>query len=150
VWKLLAIPPICERLIGFSIPREGNVLVISYEAAHLMRLRDPVEIVHEPQAGEYAIYDPEAGIADFHGTTYSIVGLHGGSPLLTSPQGEQLQLDTVRERLIVTKEGGAVLDTAYENFSGDWAAATFSPDGRFIVLGCPNDMDLRVWERVTA
>lgn len=35
--------------------------------------------------------------------------------------------------------------TAYQNFSGDWAAATFSPDGQFILLGCPYDFDFRVW-----
>jgi hypothetical protein len=35
---------------------------------------------------------------------------------------------------------------SYENFSGDWAVATFSPDGRSIALGCPYDFDVVVLE----
>jgi hypothetical protein len=36
----------------------------------------------------------------------------------------------------------------YENFSGDWAIATYSPDGRYILLGCPYDFDFIALERV--
>jgi hypothetical protein len=35
----------------------------------------------------------------------------------------------------------------YKNFSGGWAAATFSPEARYILLGCPYDFDFVVLER---
>jgi hypothetical protein len=35
----------------------------------------------------------------------------------------------------------------YANFSGAWAAATFSTDGKYVVLGCPYDFDFVVLER---
>jgi hypothetical protein len=48
-----------------------------------------------------------------------------------------LVLDTTAEKVSVVKNGDPVWASDYRNFSGDWAAATFSPDGRFLVLGCP-------------
>ena len=149
-WRRLRVPAICERIIGFSVPQADQVLVISYEGAHLLRLVEPIEVAHAPEHPEYDIYDPETGSAEFRGARYSILGLHGGSPILSSPQGERLELDRTRERLYVTREGRTVFETQYENSSGDWSAATFSPDGRFIVLACPYDFDFRAWERAAA
>jgi hypothetical protein len=37
-WRSLPIPGICERMIGFSVPRDDTVLVVSYEGTHLVRL----------------------------------------------------------------------------------------------------------------
>ncbi len=58
-------------------------------------------------------------------------------------------LDTDSETLSVEQKGEVIFSTPYKNFSGDWAAATFSADGRYIVLGCPYDFDLMVLERKT-
>jgi len=77
-----------------------------------------------------------------------IIGLFPGRPLLDGRDGERLVLDAAGLTVTVVRNGGVVWSSAFENFSGDWAAATFSPDGRFIVLGCPYDFDFRAWERV--
>lgn len=147
-WRRLEVPGFCERLIGFSVPKTGRILIVSYDGVHLLHLDQPVRVTHSPEHAEYDIYDPDTGKATYRGSEYSILGLHGGSPVLASPSGERLELDTAREQLRVTAGDRVVFETRYDNFSGDWAAATFSPDGRWIVLACPYDFDFRVWQRV--
>ena len=144
-WVPVAAPSFCERLIGFSVPIERRSLLISYEAAHLLTLGETVSIHTDDSVAAYDIYDPRSGTARYRNDVYSIIGLHGGQPLLASPDGSDLRLE--RHSLTVTSGTKVELSTAYENFSGDWAAATFSPDGRFILLGCPYDFDFRVWRR---
>ena len=78
---------------------------------------------------------------------WDILGLYPGRPLLTTAGGEWLELDEASNTVSVFIGAGEVWSSPFENFSGDWAAATFSPDGQFIVLGCPYDFDFRVWRR---
>lgn len=146
-WRQVSVPPICERMIGFSVPQNGEVLVISYEGTHLLRLGSDVTVETDDEFTEYDIYDPDSGVARYSGKKYQIIGLHGGSPLLNSPNGERLALDADVETLSVMQNGETVFTMPYKNFSADWAAATFSPDGRYIVLGCPYDFDFIVLER---
>jgi hypothetical protein len=138
-------------MIGFSVPQDGQVLIISYEAVHLLHLGSPiiVERDEDEEFVEYDLYDPESGLARYRGKEYQIIGLHGGNPLLKGPEGERLLLDTKSEMLFVQQNGETIFSTPYKNFSGDWAAATFSPDGRYIVLGCPYDFDFMILERKT-
>lgn len=147
VWHRLAVPPICERMIGFSIPQDGEVLVVSYEGTHLIRLGAEVTVETDDEFAEYDIYDARTGVAHYRGKEYRIIGLQGGSPLCESPRGERLVLDTDAELLSVVQNGETIFLMPYKNFSGDWAAATFSPDGRYIILGCPYDFDFMVLER---
>jgi hypothetical protein len=142
-----AFPPICERMIGFSVPQDGEVLVISYEGMHIIRLGPEATVETDDRFAEYDLYDPAAGVARFRNKVYQIIGLDQGHPLLQSPAGEKLVLDTASEMLTVERNGETLYSTPYKNFSGDWAAATFSPDGRYIVLGCPYDFDFMVLER---
>jgi hypothetical protein len=137
-------------MIGFSVPQDGEVLVISYEGTHLVRLGPEVTVETDDEFAEYDIYDPETGIARYRGKEYRIIGLQGGSPLLESSRGEKLLLDPEAESLSVIQNGETVFSTPYKNSSGDWAAVTFSPDGRYIVLGCPYDFDFMVLEREDA
>jgi hypothetical protein len=137
-------------MIGFSVPQDGEVLVISYEGVHLVRLGPKVTVETDGEFAEYDIYDPNSGMARYRGKEYRIIGLQGGNPLLESPYGERLVLDAESETLAVVQNGETVFLVPYKNFSGDWAAATFSPDGRYIVLGCPYDFDFLVLERVVA
>ena len=81
------------------------------------------------------------------GKEWEIIGLYPGRPVLNGRDGEHLVLDAEAETVSVVKGGQEVWSSPFENFSGDWAAATFSQDGRFIVLGCPYEFDFRVWER---
>lgn len=146
-WRRLPVPSICERMIGFSVPQDGTVLVVSYEGTHLVRLGPPVSVETDPKYTEYDLYDPEAGVCRYLGKQWDIIGLYPGRPILTGRDDEHLVLDTEAETLAVVKDGEVAWSSSFENFSGDWAAATFSPDGRFIVLGCPYDFDFRVFER---
>lgn len=147
VWQQLPVPGICERMIGFSVPQDNTVLVVSYEGTHLVRLHQPVTVETDPEYAEYDLYDPDAGVCRYRGKEWEIIGLYPGRPILAGRDGEQLFLDIERESVSVVRGGRKVWSSAFKNFSGDWAAATFSPDGRFIVLGCPYDFDFRVWER---
>jgi hypothetical protein len=149
-WRRLQIPPICERMIGFSVPQDGEVLVISYEGVHLLHIGPEVTVETDEEFAEYDICDPDSGVGRYRGKEYQIVGLQGGSPILESPDGERLVLDTESEILSVMQNGETVYSTPYKNFSRDWAVATFSPDGRYIVLGCPYDFDFMVLEREMA
>lgn len=146
-WRQLQIPPICERMIGFSVPQNDIVLVISYEGMHLLDLTEPVTVEADEDFAEYDCYNPDVGIAEYHGQKWSIIGLYPGTPLLNSPQDEELKLDTKRLRISLWQNGTATWSSSFQNFSGDWAAATFSPDGNLLVLGCPYDFDFRVWRR---
>ena len=147
-WKKLHVPPICERMIGFSVPRDREILVISYEGTHILRLSSEVAVETDFDFAEYDIYNPELGIAQYRNCEYNIIGLHGGNPILDSPNGEKLELNTYSEILSVTSQEATVFSMKYENFSGDWAIATLSPDGQFIILGCPYDFDFVVLQRV--
>jgi hypothetical protein len=149
-WKRLTLPSICERLVGFSIPNEGKILVISHEGMHLLRLTPEISVDTDDELAEGDLYDPNLGIAHYRDCDYQIIGLHGGSPIVRSPRNERLLLDTESETLSVLWSGEVAFSLKYENFSGDWATATFSPEGRYIVLGCPYDFDFVVLERGTA
>lgn len=146
-WRQLPVPEICERMIGFSLPREGEVLVVSYEGMHVVRLGPPVTVVTDSQYTEYDLYDPEESVCRYRNTEWTIIGLHAGTPIHNGRPGERLVLDPDAETISVEVAGQLVWSSTFENFSGDWSAATFSPEGRFIVLGCPYGFDFRVWER---
>ena len=147
VWRQLRVPDICERMMGFSVPQDHTVLVISYQGMHLVRLGHPVTVECDSGYSD-DLYDPKSGVSRYRGREWDIIGLFPGRPLVTGRDGERLVLDADGLTVSVVVEGVPVWSSEFENFSGDWAAATFSPDRRFIVLGCPYDFDFRVWERV--
>lgn len=148
-WRCIPVPGICERMLGFSVPQDGIVLVVSYEGTHLVRLGPPASVETDSEISEYDIYDPDTGVCRYMGKQWEIIGLHVGRPVLTGRDGEHLVLDAEAESLSVVRHGVVAWSSRYSNFSGDWVAATFSSDGRFIVLGCPYDFDFRVFERAT-
>lgn len=147
-WRLIPIPSFCERLIGFSIPIDDTVLAVSYEGHHLIRLRPQVSIETDEEFNEYDLFDHNTGRCQYQGQEWNIIGLYPGQPITNGWPGETLLLDKESNTIAVRREGVFVWKEEFENFSGDWSAATFSPDGRYIVLGCPYDFDFRVWERV--
>jgi hypothetical protein len=146
-WQQVDVPAICERMIGFSIPNDGVILVVSYEGMHLVNVAAPVSVETDVEFLEYDCYNPDLGIAEYRGERWSIIGLCPGTPILTSPRAEELRLDAKGLRISLWQNGAETWSSSFKNFSGDWAAATFSPDGNLIVLGCPYDFDFRVWRR---
>jgi len=147
-WQRLEIPQFCERLLVFSVPIRDRVLVASYEGMHQIQLNEPVTVSTDLDYFEYDCFDPETGLAEYDGELWNMVGLYPGKPIRQSPQGEELRLDTNQQEISVWQENQRRWFSPFENYSGDWAAATFSPDGNHIVLGCPYDFDFRVWKRL--
>ena len=146
-WQTKRVPPICERMIGFSVPQADEVLVISYEGMHLLHLGNEITVKTNNQSSEYDLYDLESGVASYQGKSYQIIGLHGGNPLTESAAGERLVLDTESETLSIVRNQQTDYSMNYTNYSGDWAAATFSPDSKYVILGCPYDFDFVILER---
>jgi hypothetical protein len=146
-WQRLKVPPICERMIGFSIPLDDEVLVISYEGVHLLQLGNKITVKTDNRFSEYDLYDPDSGTAQYQGKSYQIIGLHGGNPIRETPDGAKLKLDKVSETLSIIQGNQIDFSMKYTNFSGDWVSATFSVDGRYVVLGCPYDFDFVVLAR---
>ena len=148
LWVPVAIPPFqCERVEGISVPRGTRVLVAGYDEMFVVDLAEPASVRRDPDGDGYDEFDGTANRCRYGGEAWQLLGLHGGEPLLISPAGEWLELDEVARTVSVFVGTDEVWSAPYKNFSGDWAAATFSPDGQFIVLGTPYDFDLRAWRR---
>ena len=125
------------------------MLVAAYGSMHLIDLAEPTSVLLNPAGDEYESFDGAADTCRYAGEVWQMLGLYGGEPVLTSPTGEWLELDAAELTLSVYVGNKAVWSAPFESFSGDWAAATVSPDGRYIVVGCPCDVDLRAWRRAS-
>ena len=137
-------------MVGFSIPVDGTVLIVGPVGLDRLHLGPPItvetdlapRVEHRVAAGDWTCRHA--------GRDWQLVGLQGGQPLLTSSAGEWLELDEDNRVVSVFVGTDPVWSSGFDNSSGDWAAATFSPDGTFIVLGCPYGFDFRVWHRSDA
>ena len=131
-----------ERIIGFSIPVDEQLAVISYDAVYLVRLDNQGEVVKDsqyPEGGD--IYDQERQLLSYRGTEFNILGLYGGNPLLLSRFGESVNIDKEREVASVQEaDGRLTLQFPFEDFSGDWVYASFSEDSTYFLLGMPYDL----------
>lgn len=103
-WQRLSVPPICERMLGFSVPQDGEVIIVSYEGMHRLRLSSPVTVETDAAFAEYDLFDPDSGLARYGGKEYQIIGLHGGNPLMNSPARERLVLNTSSQTLVVKQK----------------------------------------------
>ncbi|SHI80956.1 hypothetical protein SAMN02745181_0944 [Rubritalea squalenifaciens DSM 18772] len=147
-WKHVEVPRICERLIGFSVPDEhGELLVISYEGMHLLKLGEEIKVTHDNRYCEYDLYDPNRGVATYNDRLWPIIGLMGGDACCQSPQGEELRVVESENRFEVYKDGIELFTDSFENFSGDWVAGTFSTDGNWLIIGFPYDFDMIIMKR---
>jgi len=138
---------ICERIIGFSAPREGKVAVISYEGIHIVSLSETAEIEHHtdfPEGGKN--YDEKRQVLLFGSLEFPMLGLYGGTPILQSPFCERLALGDEDFFQVLDSNGKEIFRHNFNDLSGDWRQVTFSTDGRFIVLGLP--YGLEIFERV--
>ncbi len=144
-WIKKVVPPFSERLIGFSIPDEGRILIGAYDGVHVITLGDNIEVLRSVDA-DFDELAYERGIV-FEDKHYDLMGLITGKPILENPAGESLTIDPVSEVLSVAVGIETQFEMKYEKFSGDWAAATFSRDGNWIALGCPYDFDFVILQR---
>ncbi|HEU4560879.1 MAG TPA: WD40 repeat domain-containing protein [Longimicrobium sp.] len=132
------------------MPQDNTVLTVSYEGMHLVHLGPPVTIESDHDHADWELWDGEGATFHYRGKAWEVLGLAKGQPLLTGHDGERLVVDVLnfdRGIISVVQHDQVIWSSPFKNFSGDWVSATFSPDGRFIVLGCPYDFDFHVWMR---
>jgi hypothetical protein len=147
MWKPVILPYIFERMIGFAVTNE-RVVIVSYEGIHSINLVSPThEVIHDsdhPEGGEF--YNHAQNILTYQNLDYSLYGLHGGNPKNAGRFGERLVLNQQEELLIFNAANEELFKFKYQDLSGDWAFATFTPDDKFVVLGLP--YDIYVFERI--
>jgi hypothetical protein len=146
-WKRLRVPPFCERLYALTIPDDNQLIVLSYEGAHQVNLTEPIW-VEDCDAPEDA-FDERLQVLSYRGKQLPTIGLYGNQAAVTAFGPEKIVVDAESEVMTVLPDDRVPYSFKYENFSGDWVAATFSRDGQHIVLACPYDFDFVVLKRQT-
>lgn len=141
-WTEIRLNQQWERMLGFTLPVDGKVIVISYGGLFTYYLDNPQSVEEDqryPEGGE--LYDWHNQVLRYGGDEYRVIGLYGGRPVTESPYGEVLMLDTLRDILhIKGRDAVSTSEHRYCDASGDWAVATFSDDFRFALVGVPYDL----------
>jgi hypothetical protein len=147
MWKQISLPYIFERMIGFAVTNE-KVIILSYEGIHsLDLLSSNHEISNDfdnPEGGN--LYDYQKNALRYQNQDYLLCGQYGGNSPKLSTRGESLILNRQEETIIIGTVSEEHFKFKYQDLSGDWAFATFTPDDKFVVLGLP--YDIYIFERV--
>lgn len=129
-----------ERLIAFSLPVADRIALIAYDGVVVLGL-DGRAIYTKTTVTDSDVPDTSSSRATVKGVEYATLGLHGGTPILES-SGRRLDLDRVRAELTVRVQGQIEFEFRFKDMSGDWMHASFSRDGRHVLLGAPYDFFL--------
>lgn len=142
MWKPIQLPYIFERMIAFSIPAADVVWILSYEGLHRLTLVPRPEVWTEPKhAEDYGLLDADGTLLVYAGQRIPMLGLYGGEPLLRHPKGQQLAPHFDSERVDVLAPDGSIEQAiTFKDLSGDWGFATFSADGRYLLVGIPYEL----------
>ena len=156
-WVMVNTPycqDICERFLGFSLPQDNQLVIISYEGIHIIHLQTPEDVQNDysyPEGGH--IYDHEKQILEYTGKAFQILGVNGGKPILYSQFGEHILLTSHHTNLkdqqrvvqackVQGDKGHILFEYQFEDMSGDWTYCSFSADSNYIVFGAPYDFFL--------
>ncbi len=128
----LAIPS--ERLIGFTIPRENSFLVCDHDEVWLVSVDSSTDI----ETTDYAPYEIAAR-PDFIGW-----GREDADPIMQTGKSKisydfDPRADVLRLQYIVDDTEGEI---DFPLLSGDWFAASFSQEGKLLVLAEPYHLHL--------
>ena len=136
MWEEFRLPYIFERMQNFSIPVGDEILIESYDGKHLVRL------LPKPTVTDYEEDHWEPGWDRFE-----MLGIDGGGePILINGLEQRLSLDPAREVLDVVRVDGRVVQRIeFSDMSGDWGIATYSFDGKWLVIGVPYDLFVYRW-----
>jgi hypothetical protein len=147
-----------ERMLGFSIPRDDELIVATYDGISQLHLGTPLAASLDERYPEgRGVFDPASGEVSYEGLTFQMIGIHGGTPILDSPWGERIVLGveedmetpdgsrlraTPKERTLQIRasDGEIVLSFTFCDFSRDWHRAPFSRDGRYVAVAMPDDL----------
>ena len=145
----ITIPAFCDRVLGFSVPESTTVWAMSRQGLHKIELGLKTTVETNPtHAEDYEIFDTESNILDYKGKRHLMLGENGGEPILQSTVRHTLRrgpLGTVSARGeswetfdVLGADGKVVQQLRFPDTSGDWCYATFSEDGRYVVIGVPH------------
>jgi len=139
-WEPIDIPGgFFERLSGFSLPVDYQVVLISSEGLHTLDLSHSEDVHSDneyPEGGD--LYDWEHHVLHYNGRQFQILRVHGGHPVLKSEYGEQLLFDFQSKVLIIEdRDRNVQLKYQFEDLSWQWGYASFSNDSNFVLLGLP-------------
>lgn len=145
MWQSVPLPYICERLICFSIPVSDEFWILSYEGLHRVTIAPTISVsTDRSYAGDLDIWNAEDGellvVGDgFH----KALGLAGGHPIHELPGSERLEVDPDTKILAVADPTRQhVQELGFFDEAEDWTHATFSTDGRYVVVGTPNSLTI--------
>lgn len=146
-WKEIKLPYICERLIAFAVASDEEVFVVSYEGAHHIELgQRPNVHTDRARAEDWDSYEERTKTVRYEGKSLPALGVYGGTPRLENAAGDRIDMDLKKEALKITSGSGSSEQTIkFEDLSGDWGYATFSPSGMLVILGLP--YGLRVFRK---
>ncbi|HSI34685.1 MAG: hypothetical protein ACAI43_01330 [Phycisphaerae bacterium] len=145
MWEEMDRPYLFERMTEFSIPRDDRLLIASTEGLQYVRLSPEIAIDRVDASVEYlGDYDPV-----WDGVRFEMLGNWHCDPIIVHPDGgEVLDLDLEAQTLLVLGTGGDVRqEIRFDDMSGDWGVATFSADGKYLVIGVP--YDIYIYRRTT-
>lgn len=151
MWEKLKLPFFCERMYAFSIPQQDTLWVIDYDQLFHVTLIPEISISTALQGAEELnkVFDDDRSILVIDGKIYPMLGLYGGVPILSNQFGDQLSLQPCQDRLVVLNNERQVKQVIeFSDLSGDWRWATFSSDGRYLLIGVPYDLYVYQWATV--
>jgi hypothetical protein len=131
-------PPQSDRIVGFTIPTAGTFYVCDHDGVWKVKLEaTPItELTNETP------YEFVERRADFLGLVFE--GLNANDPIVRVRQN-QIAYDFDPEKDFVTlnyEVAGRSGQIEFRTLSGDWFAASFSDDGKYLVLADPHDIAL--------
>jgi hypothetical protein len=132
----LSMPPESDRIIGFTIPRGNSFYICDHDEVWSVDIGQPLRVAvtdNEP----YKFVEQSK---DFVGLVFS--GLSANAPLHKVGESEiTYAFDPKSDFVIVNyKVASQRGELKFRTTSGDWFAASFSDDGRYLVLAEPYDI----------
>lgn len=136
--KKLTLPSISERYIGFTIPKAGTFYICDHDEVWRVTIGSEPAI----EVTDLAPYEFVEDRADFLGLVFA--GLTENQPFLRVGQNEigydfEPKKEFVTVKYVVGDQRGEI---EFPIFSGDWFAASFSDDGRHLLLAEPYSIAL--------
>ena len=134
----LTIPPESDRIIGFTIPKAESFYMCDHDEVW----RVSIGAAPSLEVTEHESYEFVAGRTDFLGLVFK--GFSKNAPLLRVGQNEiaydfNPKKDFVAVNYKITGRSGRI---DFRILSGDWFAASFSDDGRYLVIAEPYGIEL--------